>query len=78
LALEEWDFLSAHHHDAESVTFVERVHEDRILEHIPTVPCQTVNYEFIKDTTSSDTITDTTAEGFCRTRCDSLVCADYS
>jgi HK97 family phage major capsid protein len=42
---------------------VERIHEDRALDHIPCVPCQTLNYEFIKDATSSDTVTGTTAEG---------------
>lgn len=42
---------------------VERVHEDRVLDHIPTVPCSTLNYEFICDETSSNSVTGPTAEG---------------
>jgi HK97 family phage major capsid protein len=42
---------------------VERIHEDRVLDHIPSVACQTLNYEFIKDSTSANTVTGTTAEG---------------
>ncbi len=42
---------------------VERVHEDRVLDHIPCISTESLNYEFIKDSTSSDTVTGTTAEG---------------
>jgi HK97 family phage major capsid protein len=42
---------------------VERIHEDRVLDHIPTIACDTLNYEFIKDNTTSDGVTGTTAEG---------------
>jgi HK97 family phage major capsid protein len=42
---------------------VERIHEDRVLDHIPAIGCSTLNYEFIKDSTSSDAVTGTTAEG---------------
>jgi HK97 family phage major capsid protein len=42
---------------------VERIHEDRVLDHIPSVACETLNYEFICDTTSSNTVTGPTAEG---------------
>jgi HK97 family phage major capsid protein len=42
---------------------VERIHEDRVLDHIPAISCDTLNYEFIKDSTSSDGVTGTTAEG---------------
>jgi HK97 family phage major capsid protein len=42
---------------------VERVHEDRVLDHIPAIGAETLNYEFIKDNTSSNGVSGTTAEG---------------
>jgi HK97 family phage major capsid protein len=42
---------------------VERIHEDRVLDYIPAIGCSTLNYEFIADSTTSDGVTGTTAEG---------------
>jgi HK97 family phage major capsid protein len=42
---------------------VDRVHPPRVLDHIPCIPCTTLNHEFIKDTTTVDGVTGTTAEG---------------
>lgn len=42
---------------------VDRVHPSRILDTIPCIPCTTLNHEFIKDTTTVDGVTGTTAEG---------------
>jgi HK97 family phage major capsid protein len=42
---------------------VDRVHPPRVLDHIPCIPCTTLNYEFIKDNTTADGVTGTTAEG---------------
>jgi HK97 family phage major capsid protein len=42
---------------------VERVHEPRIADLLPTVSSTTLNYEFISDNTTSNTVTGITAEG---------------
>jgi HK97 family phage major capsid protein len=42
---------------------VERIHEPRIADLLPTVASSTLNYEYIKDSTSSNAVTSFTAEG---------------
>jgi HK97 family phage major capsid protein len=42
---------------------VERIHEPRIADLLPTVSSSTLNYEFISDNTTSNTVTGITAEG---------------
>ena len=42
---------------------VERIHEPRIADLLPTVSSSTLNYEYISDNTSSNTVTGITAEG---------------
>jgi hypothetical protein len=42
---------------------VERVHEPRIADLLPTVSSTTLNYEFISDNTTSNTVSGITAEG---------------
>lgn len=42
---------------------VERIHEPRIADLLPTVTSSTLNYEFISDNTTSNTVTGITAEG---------------
>ncbi|ORB70860.1 hypothetical protein BST44_22790 [Mycobacterium scrofulaceum] len=42
---------------------VERIHEPRIADLLPTVTSSTLNYEYISDNTSSNTVTGITGEG---------------
>lgn len=42
---------------------VERIHEPRIADLLPTVSSSTLNYEFISDNTTSNTVTGITGEG---------------
>lgn len=42
---------------------VERIHEPRIADLLPTISSSTLNYEYISDNTSSNTVTGITAEG---------------
>lgn len=42
---------------------VERIHEPRIADLLPTISTSTLNYEYISDNTTSNTVTGITAEG---------------
>ena len=42
---------------------VERIHEPRIADLLPTISSSTLNYEYISDNTTSNTVTGITAEG---------------